>query len=232
MKNKEYPSQVCRECGLYAHIRTYGDDFGDRRQFQLSTWHLGVCDVCEVEKNVTEPRDFFHPNFKGFSRLGSSHNKKIGRKFKPGTAKMQCLVDGCENQSRSSGLCKTHYNKQNFKRWRDRSEENRAKHNAMNRENYRKKKGIEKEGVIVPVTVMKEDWELFKNGTKPSNFYANTKKNQKRNPLKNIFNMIRRMSAWETINIEKKGVYSVITQRNYLTGDIRKHSEYNGNIGA
>jgi len=46
--------RICDECGNY---------YGNREDSwamcpQVATYHLGVCDVCEEEKPVTEPRDF------------------------------------------------------------------------------------------------------------------------------------------------------------------------------
>jgi hypothetical protein len=57
MKNKkaEYPSWVCFDCGKKA---SGGKSFG------LSCWHNGTCGVCGDEKPVTQPRDFFYPDFK------------------------------------------------------------------------------------------------------------------------------------------------------------------------
>jgi len=54
-KNSKYPEWVCQKCGQNASTKG---------QFNLSTWHIGTCDVCSEEKNVTEPRDFFYPDFK------------------------------------------------------------------------------------------------------------------------------------------------------------------------
>ncbi len=78
----EYPSWVRKECGRKAHKLTFGDDFGEKRQASLSTWHQAECDVCGEVKAVTQPRDFFHPNFRGFKGLGTNYNGK--RKFKKG----------------------------------------------------------------------------------------------------------------------------------------------------
>lgn len=55
MAIKKYPDWVCRECGLKA---------SKGRSFLISTCHEGKCDVCGKIKMVTEPRDFFYPEFK------------------------------------------------------------------------------------------------------------------------------------------------------------------------
>ena len=54
MKEKKYPNWICQECGSKA---------SKGKQFDVSTWHEGKCDVCGETKEVTEPRDFFYPEF-------------------------------------------------------------------------------------------------------------------------------------------------------------------------
>lgn len=53
---KPYPNWVCCDCGRAA---------SEGKQFSMSTYHNGFCNVCEQDAVVTEPRDFFYPNFKG-----------------------------------------------------------------------------------------------------------------------------------------------------------------------
>lgn len=53
---KPYPSWVCYECGIKA---------SKGKSYVCSTYHDGICDVCGEEKSVTEPRDFFYPDFEG-----------------------------------------------------------------------------------------------------------------------------------------------------------------------
>jgi hypothetical protein len=53
--NKKSLYWVCQECGSKA----------SKKQFKVSTWHKGICGVCKKEKFVTEPRDFYHPDFGG-----------------------------------------------------------------------------------------------------------------------------------------------------------------------
>ena len=53
--NTNYPTWVCADCGLKA---------SGGRCFEVSTYHVGKCDVCGQEKPVTEPRDFYYPEFK------------------------------------------------------------------------------------------------------------------------------------------------------------------------
>jgi len=50
---KEYPNWCCQDCG-----RKYG-----KWSAGCSTFHLGICEVCGKEENVTEPRDYGYPNF-------------------------------------------------------------------------------------------------------------------------------------------------------------------------
>lgn len=56
MKKKEYPNWVCRDCGLKA---------SKGRSFMISTFSKGKCDICGKITSITEPRDFFYPNFEG-----------------------------------------------------------------------------------------------------------------------------------------------------------------------
>ena len=53
-EKKEYPEWVCQDCGTKA---------SNGKQFDISTWHKGVCGVCNETKDVTEPRDFHYPKF-------------------------------------------------------------------------------------------------------------------------------------------------------------------------
>ena len=57
--NDNYPTWVCEECGLEAS-RNMGNV---PPAFQVSTYHTGICGVCGKQKDVTEPRDFFYPDF-------------------------------------------------------------------------------------------------------------------------------------------------------------------------
>ena len=45
-----YPTWICSSCGA-----KYG-----RRMCGLATWHTGTCDLCGIEADVTEPRDYGH----------------------------------------------------------------------------------------------------------------------------------------------------------------------------
>ena len=51
---------VCQACGKEALSMPINKG---KIQFECSTWHLGVCDVCGQNKNVTETRDFGYPVF-------------------------------------------------------------------------------------------------------------------------------------------------------------------------
>lgn len=49
----------CSDCGRMASSLS-----GHKKlQFDISTFHAGICDVCGEKKSVTEPRDFFYPDF-------------------------------------------------------------------------------------------------------------------------------------------------------------------------
>lgn len=58
-KPRPYPTQVCMDCGKKA---------SKGKSFSVSTYSDGVCQVCFKFKEVTEPRDFFYPEFKGFEK--------------------------------------------------------------------------------------------------------------------------------------------------------------------
>lgn len=58
--------EVCRPCGLAANIVTCLAKYGElplKYSYNISTMHTGTCDVCGNVTYVTEPRDFFHPDF-------------------------------------------------------------------------------------------------------------------------------------------------------------------------
>ena len=55
---KEYPQWVCTDCGLAANTK----------RFDVSTYHHGTCGVCGKQTAVTEPRDFYYPEFEGFEK--------------------------------------------------------------------------------------------------------------------------------------------------------------------
>lgn len=56
-RKKPYPMQVCFGCGKKA---------SGGRNFDVSTVHDDLCEVCGRIGGVTEPRDFYYPVFKGF----------------------------------------------------------------------------------------------------------------------------------------------------------------------
>lgn len=59
-------NKVCSACGITANYLTCLKKYGKppiKPAFDVSTYHIGVCDVCGHERMVTEPRDFFYPNF-------------------------------------------------------------------------------------------------------------------------------------------------------------------------
>jgi len=58
-QSKDYPEWVCIDCGTKAS-KAMGNLI---LSFSVSTFHEGVCGVCGKTKAVTEPRDFFYPDF-------------------------------------------------------------------------------------------------------------------------------------------------------------------------
>ena len=57
--HEDYPTWVCKECGIKA-----SKDMGNiPLALQVSTFHTGICGVCGKRKDVTEPRDYFYPDF-------------------------------------------------------------------------------------------------------------------------------------------------------------------------
>lgn len=62
-----YPNWVCYKCGVKANILTCLQRYGNfplKWSFEISTWHTDICDVCGKHDDVTQARDFFHPDFK------------------------------------------------------------------------------------------------------------------------------------------------------------------------
>ena len=51
--HKDYPDWICNDCGRTYGKRPEGNPYG-------ATYHVGTCDICGEEKEVTEPRDFGH----------------------------------------------------------------------------------------------------------------------------------------------------------------------------
>ena len=54
MNKKKYPTWVCYDCGIKA---------SKGKCFSMSTYHKNKCGICGKIKSVTEPRDFFYPDF-------------------------------------------------------------------------------------------------------------------------------------------------------------------------
>ena len=56
----------CSECGITANVLTCLKKYGNppkKLAFGVSTFHIGKCDNCGRNTEVTEARDFFHPDF-------------------------------------------------------------------------------------------------------------------------------------------------------------------------
>ncbi len=59
-------SHACSECGISANVLTCLNRYGQppfKLKYTISTFHTGICDYCKKEKDVTEVRDFFYPDF-------------------------------------------------------------------------------------------------------------------------------------------------------------------------
>jgi len=87
--------QVCDSCGIEARRLTYLKRFGREPGLQkmtISTYHTGICDVCKLNKSVTEPRDFFYPDFdlitKEINRLSKEAIKKAEEMTEGDTIKL------------------------------------------------------------------------------------------------------------------------------------------------
>ena len=62
---KEY-RKVCSSCGIAANVLTCLKKYGTpplKLACSISTFHEDICDVCGKVNSVTEPRDFFDPDF-------------------------------------------------------------------------------------------------------------------------------------------------------------------------
>ena len=60
-----YPQQVCNDCGNKAQR-------DKSKIFTVSTYNMGLCDVCGKDKAVTQPRDFGYPHFESSVRGNKS----------------------------------------------------------------------------------------------------------------------------------------------------------------
>jgi hypothetical protein len=59
-------NNVCSKCGITANVLTCLKKYKDTPKklcFDQSTFHIGICDCCGTQTEVTEARDFFHPDF-------------------------------------------------------------------------------------------------------------------------------------------------------------------------
>ena len=56
---------VCNDCGKKALKLPINKG---KHQFSISTYHTGECDICKMEKSVTEARDFMYPVFEVYER--------------------------------------------------------------------------------------------------------------------------------------------------------------------
>lgn len=71
---------VCHECGVSANVLTCLKKYGappKKLHFDVSTVHKGWCDCCGKLANVTETRDFFHPDFSLLLKQMKKYESKI-----------------------------------------------------------------------------------------------------------------------------------------------------------
>ena len=57
---------VCNQCGLAGNALTCLLKYGglpNLPSMSASTFHIGYCEVCGRKTQVTEPRDYFYPDF-------------------------------------------------------------------------------------------------------------------------------------------------------------------------
>lgn len=70
---------VCRECGISANVLTCIKKYKHPPQklaFDVSTFHMGVCDYCKQEKMITQTRDFFYPDFGLIDQYAKRYGKR------------------------------------------------------------------------------------------------------------------------------------------------------------
>lgn len=64
---------VCYQCGIAANVLTCLAKYGQlpkQLAFSVSTFHKGTCDCCRrTDIQVTETRDYYHPNFKLINKI-------------------------------------------------------------------------------------------------------------------------------------------------------------------
>lgn len=72
-------TEVCNSCGISANVLTCLKRYGRsplKLSFSISTFHKGMCQVCGDEDiHVTEPRDFFYPEFELLKYFKDAWNK-------------------------------------------------------------------------------------------------------------------------------------------------------------
>lgn len=79
-------SKVCHECGVSARVLTMLKQVGNpptKLCHTVSTYHTARCDVCMKTKSVTQPRDFFYPDFtlllKVMQKFNAKRQKEISK---------------------------------------------------------------------------------------------------------------------------------------------------------
>ena len=66
LKANDHIHKVCSACGITANYLTCLKKYGQpplKPAFEVSTFHENTCDVCGYTRMVTQPRDFFYPDF-------------------------------------------------------------------------------------------------------------------------------------------------------------------------
>lgn len=88
-------TEVCTPCGITANYLTCLKKYGRpplKKAFDVSTFHQGRCQVCLEETSVTEPRDFFYPDFELiFKKIKTVEVHRGGCLHCPGTEDLLAL---------------------------------------------------------------------------------------------------------------------------------------------
>lgn len=73
-KNHYYPSYICIDCGE-KHCNWF-----PQKTIASSTFHQGVCDMCDKKTALTQPRDFGHLTQKAVKLYQKKYEESIRKK--------------------------------------------------------------------------------------------------------------------------------------------------------